>query len=371
MSDDYQQGLKAFREGQYDKAVDFLIRASEKDDQNPKIWNALGVSLSKTGEYKDAESCFENALVLDPGNITYEKNLNQSKSKSDLPKNVKFTSGSKKNNVSTNPTDYQNPLIPLVLSIFFPGIGQVYNGEGGVAGLIRCIATAIGYCLVFIPGLILHLYFIYNAYNTRKQMNDGEIPVKSGTGKDFIIYFIAIPVFILITVVGAAMIAAFVFGMAGNTHAVDNSPSTNLYTPSTNPTTVPKLTPEPTKTVINDAPITVPYDDLMREPEKYQGKTIQVTGDVIQAIDDQSVIQSKLGTDGQNIMLVTNAEAVVQGAKLENYALLCVDRPLGKRIMQGDKLSLTFISGGLFTYETAQGVATTVPTGIVKSGSFL
>ncbi len=85
--DFFKDGLSAYREGRIDDAIALLHNASEEDDQNPKIWNALGVALSKSGDLESAGVCFENAVMIDPGNLTYEKNLD-SNSKKLSPKNI-------------------------------------------------------------------------------------------------------------------------------------------------------------------------------------------------------------------------------------------------------------------------------------------
>jgi TM2 domain-containing membrane protein YozV len=66
---------------------------------------------------------------------------------------------------------YDNPLaagakpnagIAAVLSLFFPGAGQIYREKIG-AGIAWMIAVAIGYVLLVVPGLILHGFCIYDA----------------------------------------------------------------------------------------------------------------------------------------------------------------------------------------------------------------
>ena len=66
-----------------------------------------------------------------------------------------------------------------------------------------------------------------------------------------------------------------------------------------------------------------------------------------------------------------NFEEAMYGAQSENYFLICIDRPLGKRIIQGDEVKLVFSSTGLYTYPTAEGAIATVPSGIVKSGTII
>lgn len=82
--DFFHDGIKAYRNGDNNSAIGLLTKASEEDEHNPKVWNALGVVLSKSGNNISAEKCFENALILDPGNITYEKNADKIKNKKSI-----------------------------------------------------------------------------------------------------------------------------------------------------------------------------------------------------------------------------------------------------------------------------------------------
>jgi hypothetical protein len=71
----FSQGLSYFKSGKYEEALDIFQELTEKDDSNHKAWNALGVTLAKMGEHDSARICFHNALVYDPDNATYKKNL--------------------------------------------------------------------------------------------------------------------------------------------------------------------------------------------------------------------------------------------------------------------------------------------------------
>jgi len=48
------------------------------------------------------------------------------------------------------------------LSLFLPGVGQIYSGRV-VQGIGWMFATAVGYLLFLVPGLILHICCIVNA----------------------------------------------------------------------------------------------------------------------------------------------------------------------------------------------------------------
>ncbi len=56
-----------------------------------------------------------------------------------------------------------HPGIAAVLSFFFPGVGQIYRGKI-FRGLLWMAAVAVGYWLLIVPGLILHLLCIIAAY---------------------------------------------------------------------------------------------------------------------------------------------------------------------------------------------------------------
>lgn len=77
----FEEGMRLFRSGDIPGACDQFHQAVEQDENNHKAWNALGICLSKTGEYEDADTCFENALMLDPGNSTYERNREKNDTK--------------------------------------------------------------------------------------------------------------------------------------------------------------------------------------------------------------------------------------------------------------------------------------------------
>lgn len=70
----YERGLRAFRNKEYETAIEFFSAAVEYDENNDKAWNALGTACAKVGRYADADLCYENALTLQPGNDTYLKN---------------------------------------------------------------------------------------------------------------------------------------------------------------------------------------------------------------------------------------------------------------------------------------------------------
>ena len=78
----------------------------------------------------------------------------------------------------------KNPLIALLLSFLFPGVGQIYNGQM-MKGIILLVAyfgiiflafiltfIVIGICLFIVP-LAIWLYAMYDAYVTANKINKG------------------------------------------------------------------------------------------------------------------------------------------------------------------------------------------------------
>jgi TM2 domain-containing membrane protein YozV len=55
-----------------------------------------------------------------------------------------------------------SPGVAAVLSFFFPGVGQIYKGQI-LKGILWLIIVPVGYVMLIIPGLILHLICIISA----------------------------------------------------------------------------------------------------------------------------------------------------------------------------------------------------------------
>jgi TM2 domain-containing membrane protein YozV len=75
----------------------------------------------------------------------------------------------------------KNPGLAAVLSALFVGFGQIYNGEIA-KGLIMMVLYFFSILLIFVfIGLLttplIWIYGIYDAYNTAKRINTGEIVV--------------------------------------------------------------------------------------------------------------------------------------------------------------------------------------------------
>ena len=89
--------------------------------------------------------------------------------------------------------------VAAILSFIFTGSGQVYNGDL-LRGIGILVGTIIGSFIFFIPGIIVWIYGIYDAYTTAQKMNKGVIPFKP-TNMGLVIGFIIVYILIAIAMV--------------------------------------------------------------------------------------------------------------------------------------------------------------------------
>ena len=71
----------------------------------------------------------------------------------------------------------KNPGVAAILSFFFTGVGQIYNGDIG-KGICLIIIQVINIVLMFVAiGLLTYplvwIYGIYDAYERATKINDG------------------------------------------------------------------------------------------------------------------------------------------------------------------------------------------------------
>jgi len=103
----------------------------------------------------------------------------------------------------------KNPLIAGFCSSFLPGLGQVCNGET-VKGFVIFFLAIAGAFFLLIPGLLVWLYAMYDAYAVAGKMNAGEIEYRETR----ILHMILFIVFALV-VIGVLLIIILTIIMAG------------------------------------------------------------------------------------------------------------------------------------------------------------
>ncbi|MDD1699844.1 MAG: hypothetical protein LUQ04_03505 [Methanoregula sp.] len=101
----------------------------------------------------------------------------------------------------------KNPFLATICSFFIPGLGQVYNGETA-KGVGIFAGTLIGLFILIIPGLIVWVYGLYDAYTTSKKMNNKEIPFIPTKTAHMIIFFILVA-FIVAAVIFFVLLSVF------------------------------------------------------------------------------------------------------------------------------------------------------------------
>lgn len=74
----------------------------------------------------------------------------------------------------------RNVLVAALFSLIIPGLGQVYNSEYQKA-LLFLFGAIIGYHIFLIPGVIIWLYGIYDAYAGAQKLNDREVPYRESS----------------------------------------------------------------------------------------------------------------------------------------------------------------------------------------------
>jgi TM2 domain-containing membrane protein YozV len=99
--------------------------------------------------------------------------------------------------------------LAAIASFLCPGLGQTYNGSFG-KGLLILIGTLIGSLIFFkIPGIIIWLYGVYDAYSTAKKMNEGQLPFVPHSTMHMIGFIVIVIVIFIIyfLIIMAAMVA--------------------------------------------------------------------------------------------------------------------------------------------------------------------
>jgi TM2 domain-containing membrane protein YozV len=69
--------------------------------------------------------------------------------------------------VTSAPQQTWSPGVAAVLSFVIPGLGQIYKGQIP-RGLVFLLVTVIGYVMLIVPGVIIHIFVIFDAYNSSR-----------------------------------------------------------------------------------------------------------------------------------------------------------------------------------------------------------
>ena len=61
-----QNGAANLEDGNFEDALSFFEQALLLEPNNPDLWNQKGVALRSLGRYDEASECYNKSLQLDP-----------------------------------------------------------------------------------------------------------------------------------------------------------------------------------------------------------------------------------------------------------------------------------------------------------------
>jgi len=87
------------------------------------------------------------------------------------------------------PVRHKSPGLAALGSICFPGLGQVYSGQLR-KGVAIFFGTIVGLLLFVVPGIIIWIFGVADAWLTAKKMNEGKIPFQEHSWLQITTFFI-------------------------------------------------------------------------------------------------------------------------------------------------------------------------------------
>lgn len=110
------------------------------------------------------------------------------------------------------PSQQKSAGLAAVASFICAGLGQVYNGRFG-KGLLVLFGMIIGSMIFLVPGLIVWVYGIWDAYSTAKKMNEGQIPFVPHNTLHMIAF---IAIVVILVIISFAIMAAMTAVMSSS-----------------------------------------------------------------------------------------------------------------------------------------------------------
>jgi TM2 domain-containing membrane protein YozV/ribosomal protein L40E len=125
-------------------------------------------------------------------------------------------------------TGSKSAFLALAGSTFVPGLGQVYEGNI-LRGYLVFLGTFFGFFLLIIPGIIIWLYGIYDAYSTAEKMNAGTVPFQPAPVLHMVLFVIVAIVIAVVTVIALMYLFLSVVSQTGGlSFAGNDADVTNL-----------------------------------------------------------------------------------------------------------------------------------------------
>jgi tetratricopeptide (TPR) repeat protein len=352
------KGNEFFSKGDFETALKCYRQAVEIDPSYLSGWNNYGLTLLKLGKIDEAsqikkkieelrriesikgakvsnkcQSCGAYLPYKDEQSPENQPNLCP---ECEVKLKDPIQSDSSENQGRTPHSYVKKPLTAGLLSII-PGLGQVYNGELG-KGILILFGTIVGFLLI-IPGLLIWIFGMYDAYKTAIKMNDGNMPVKEFKGTHIAGYFSSILVIILIVAGVASMIPNE--PQINDYNAQYEAIPTLQYTPSVTPGPDFISTGQSLAQMKESAEI-IPYYELFRNNKRHIGDTVYYRGTVIQVQNPYNDLYVfRIATDNYRDVLYVNSQ--------------------GSPFMEYDEVNVWGTVKGMKTYLSVLGNSITIP----------
>jgi tetratricopeptide (TPR) repeat protein len=85
-----EQGLAAFKSGDYDTAISLLEAATREEPENYRAFNYLGAAYAGKGKYNAAIGAFKSAEQINPGVVSIHYNLGQAYEAAGVPAEAEY-----------------------------------------------------------------------------------------------------------------------------------------------------------------------------------------------------------------------------------------------------------------------------------------
>ena len=109
----------------------------------------------------------------------------------------------------------KNRKIAGLCSSVLPGLGQVYNGEV-VKGYVLFLLTLAGLVIFIIPGLVVWLYAMYDAYAVAGKMNAGTVEYRPTRTLHLVLFIIVAAIIVVVVIlIVIALVVSSLLGQLG------------------------------------------------------------------------------------------------------------------------------------------------------------
>ena len=93
------------------------------------------------------------------------------------------------NDKAQAPVNEKNAFLALIFSFFIPGLGQVYNGDLW-KGIAYLVTVPLGLLFLIIPGVVVWIWGMYDAYTEAEKMNRKELPYRKPASWEVIVFLL-------------------------------------------------------------------------------------------------------------------------------------------------------------------------------------